>query len=130
MLIIFDGNGIFKGHIGYRNHYNDAMIDELSSPEEHNYLRIYDAETIDRVWSALDTGGTVRIEFDNEGEPIVITENGDLEPPTDEPSEPEPTPIELLQQENEILKAQNKATSERADFMEDLIAEMAIQVYS
>lgn len=40
------------------------------------------------------------------------------------------TEIEQLQQENLLLKAQNNALSERADFIEDIIAEMATQVYS
>lgn len=40
------------------------------------------------------------------------------------------TELEQLQQENLLLKAQNNALSERADFIEDLIAEMATQVYS
>lgn len=39
------------------------------------------------------------------------------------------TEIEQLQQENLLLKAQNNALSERADFIEDIIAEMAMQVY-
>lgn len=34
-----------------------------------------------------------------------------------------------LKHENVMLKAQNNALAERADFVEDLIAEMAIQVY-
>lgn len=34
-----------------------------------------------------------------------------------------------LKQENTILKAQNNALSERADFIEDVVAEIAIQVY-
>ncbi|MEI2399075.1 XkdW family protein [Paenibacillus phytohabitans] len=42
---------------------------------------------------------------------------------------PELTEIEQLQQENLLLKAQNNALSERADFIEDIIAEMAMQVY-
>lgn len=37
---------------------------------------------------------------------------------------------EELQKENELLKAQIKAQSDRNDFMEDCIAEMAMQVYS
>ncbi|WP_106494863.1 hypothetical protein [Lentibacillus sp. Marseille-P4043] len=36
---------------------------------------------------------------------------------------------EQLKKDNELLKAQNKATSERADFIENVIAEMAMQVY-
>ncbi|WNS42857.1 XkdW family protein [Paenibacillus sp. MMS20-IR301] len=42
---------------------------------------------------------------------------------------PELTEIEQLQQENMLLKAQNNALSKRADFIEDIIAEMAMQVY-
>ena len=34
-----------------------------------------------------------------------------------------------LQQENKLLKAQLKAQTERSDFIEDCIAEMATQVY-
>ncbi|VDG96792.1 Uncharacterised protein [Lysinibacillus sphaericus] len=41
----------------------------------------------------------------------------------------EPTEIEKLQQENTLLKAQNQALTERADFIEDVVAEMAAQVY-
>lgn len=37
--------------------------------------------------------------------------------------------IEELKHENQLLKAQNNALSERADFIEDVVAEMATQVY-
>lgn len=37
--------------------------------------------------------------------------------------------IELLKKENLLLKAQNNAITERADFIEDIIAEMAMQIY-
>ena len=44
---------------------------------------------------------------------------------------PEPLPtISDLIKENELLKAQIKAQSERNDFMEDCIAEMAMQIYN
>ena len=42
---------------------------------------------------------------------------------------PQPTITDLIK-ENELLKAQIKAQSDRNDFMEDCIAEMAMQVYS
>jgi len=42
---------------------------------------------------------------------------------------PDLTEVEQLQKENQLLKAQNNALSERADFIEDIIAEMAMQVY-
>lgn len=38
--------------------------------------------------------------------------------------------IEALQTENELLKAQLQAATDRADFIEDCIAEMAMVVYS
>lgn len=53
--------------------------------------------------------------------------------------EPLPEPIvyvsvpqeefETLKQDSTLLKAQSSALSERADFVEDVIAEMAVQVY-
>lgn len=39
-------------------------------------------------------------------------------------------PVEQLQQENKLLKAQLKAQTERSDFIEDCIAEMAGVVYN
>ncbi|MEG0258901.1 MAG: hypothetical protein RR651_03425 [Lysinibacillus sp.] len=36
---------------------------------------------------------------------------------------------ERLEQENKILKLQNQANTERMEFMEDLIAEIAKKVY-
>lgn len=49
----------------------------------------------------------------------------------DKPKLPLPQPtITDLMKENELLKAQIKAQSDRNDFMEDCIAEMAMQVYS
>jgi hypothetical protein len=40
-----------------------------------------------------------------------------------------PTEIEILQQENLLLKAQAQANADRADFQEELIVEMAMIVY-
>lgn len=50
-------------------------------------------------------------------------ENGYTYKPAPE-KKPEPTPIEQLQKENILLKAQIQAQSDRADFMEGCIAEM------
>src|SRR5690625_4360174 len=47
-----------------------------------------------------------------------------------EPSKPEPTPIEKLQQENQLLKAQNKALQDKADFHEDVLAEIILELHS
>lgn len=38
--------------------------------------------------------------------------------------------IEALESENALLKAQLQAQTERSDFIEDCIAEMAMQVYA
>lgn len=42
----------------------------------------------------------------------------------------EPTPIEELQAENKLLKAQLTAQADRQDFVEDCVAEMAMQLYA
>ena len=52
---------------------------------------------------------------------------------TEETESTEPTKEErllALEKENELLKAQVKAQSERNDFMEDCIAEISMQVYA
>lgn len=48
--------------------------------------------------------------------------------PLPEP-ETEPNPVTQLQAENQLLRAQVQALSERGEFMEDVIAEMAGKVY-
>ncbi|NJJ37812.1 XkdW family protein [Paenibacillus apii] len=45
------------------------------------------------------------------------------------PVETDAERMSQLEQENKLLKAQNAALSDRADFIEDVIAEMAMQVY-
>lgn len=42
---------------------------------------------------------------------------------------PKDEELKNLQQENKLLKAQLQAQTERSDFIEDCIAEMAMQVY-
>jgi len=44
-------------------------------------------------------------------------------------AEPEPDPTKVLQNENKLLAAQVKALEARGEFIEDCIAEMAMQVY-
>lgn len=52
------------------------------------------------------------------------------EPEVEQPYEaPLSEKVASLEQENQLLKAQNNALSERADFIEDVVAEMAAQVY-
>lgn len=49
------------------------------------------------------------------------------------PITPEPTTneqIAALQAENKLLKAQIQAQTDRSDFIEDCIAEMAMQIYN
>lgn len=59
-------------------------------------------------------------------------------PDPNAPEEPAPEPVyqaplsevvKELKQENTLIKAQNQALTERADFIEDVVAEMATQVY-
>ncbi|MGF7049172.1 hypothetical protein J2T13_003680 [Paenibacillus sp. DS2015] len=46
------------------------------------------------------------------------------------PKTPEQLEIDALKKENRMLTAQNQALSDRADFIEDIIAEMAMVVYT
>lgn len=43
---------------------------------------------------------------------------------------PPPSPIEQLMAENTLLRAQITAATDRQEFLEDCIAEMAVQVYN
>lgn len=98
MLVAYKADGMLHALSAFRADYTKEMIDSLQPIEDYDYIRIYDPETIDRVWMAMDTGGTVRVKKDEDENVEVITENGDLEPPKDEPPEPEPTETELLQE--------------------------------
>lgn len=64
---------------------------------------------------------------------VVIVDGGitELTPRVvpDNPEVYEPSELEQLQSENKLLKAQLQAQSDRSDFIEDCIAEMATQVY-
>lgn len=72
--------------------------------------------------------GEVEAEIDKETGLMTVTKwiPGKCPPP---PEFPQDTTIPDLQKENTLLKAQVKAMSERSDFIEDCIAEMAMKVY-
>lgn len=72
--------------------------------------------------------GEVEAEIDKETGLMTVTKwiPGKCPPP---PEIPQDTTIPDLQKENTLLKAQVKAMSERSDFIEDCIAEMASKVY-
>ena len=62
--------------------------------------------------------------------PELASQNGWLVlPPGAGIGDQYPDTLETLQQENKLLKAQIQAQTERSDFIEDCIAEMATQVY-
>ncbi|RPK29880.1 hypothetical protein [Paenibacillus xylanexedens] len=76
-----------------------------------------------------EAGGNVtRIDLETMEPLFTYSEPVDPEVPQ-EPRPPLSKQVEALEQENVLLKAQNTALSERADFVEDVIAEMATQVY-
>ncbi|OIB04837.1 hypothetical protein AK95_14570 [Paenibacillus sp. LC231] len=74
-------------------------------------------------------GSLARVNPDSlELEFIYIDPNSPQDPPPT-PQPPLTEQVAKLEQENTLLKAQNSALSERADFIEDVIAEMANKVY-
>lgn len=102
-----DLNGWMKIDEGYGDRYHHAQGNYLDGP-------LYDERGICRY--KLADGAVVprtREEMDADYVP---------------PSAPPKTNAEL-EAENALLKAQIQAVSERGDFVEDVIAEMAMQVY-
>lgn len=87
-------------------------------------------------WTGADNGvltvnnvdGTYEVTASADGvtESITVTVQAYQEPVYVKPIEDE---VKELKQENVLIKGQNNALSERADFIEDVVAEMAIQVY-
>ena len=80
----------------------------------------------------MTMGGAYRYKLVN-GKPVECTPEEIQEQET--ANQPEPTPsipeeVEALKNENFLLKAQIQAMSDRNDFIEDCIAEMAMQVYA
>jgi len=71
----------------------------------------------------------VNIILGDDGKISNISKGQEITPdPTPEP-ESKPT-VEELANENKLLKAQLQAQTERSDFMEDCVAEMAEKVYA
>ena len=80
----------------------------------------------------MTDGGAYRYKLVN-GKSVECTSEEIQEQET--ANQPEPTPsipeeVEALKNENFLLKAQIQAMSDRNDFIEDCIAEMAMQVYA
>lgn len=80
----------------------------------------------------MTDGGAYRYKLVN-GKPVECTSEEIAEQET--ANQPELTPsipeeVEALKNENFLLKAQIQAMSDRNDFIEDCIAEMAMQVYA
>ena len=68
-------------------------------------------------------GAVTALVVDQEALDAYIKDHPDVEPE-------KPTTIEDLKKENKLLKAQVQAQTERSDFIEDCIAEMAGVVYN
>lgn len=99
------------------------------------------------VWVVENYNGSTQVFFEDPGVPSIQLEslpegegplrvvNGEVVrsplPPLPDPSLPpvEEDPLEELQKENKLLKAQLQAQVDRSDFIEDCIAEMATVVY-
>lgn len=99
------------------------------------------------VWVVENYNGSTQVFFEDPGVPSIQLEslpegegplrvvNGEvvrspISPPPEPPAPPvEEDPLEELQKENKMLKAQLQAHVDRSDFIEDCIAEMATVVY-
>jgi hypothetical protein len=104
------------------NAYQDAVLEAQSdyADEMHDWRESY-AEGEEQGEQPIYTPPTMPDNLWKEGltpeEIAELTKPGEL------------SEIEMLKKENMLLKAQNNAITERADFIEDIIAEMAMQIY-
>lgn len=76
------------------------------------------------VIPSIENGEVVSLEVNQEALDAYNAEHPDV------PDEPTPDPIEVLQEENKILKSQVQALSDQNDFQEELIVELANVVYA
>ena len=86
---------------------------ETISPIEFNVDTVYIRTNIQRIETDVFSGWEYDEEQYNIKDYLVKMANNNL----------------ILSEENNLLRAQNEAISERSDFLEELIAEMAIMVY-
>ena len=83
--------------------------------------------TLADAWAA--SAPFVNIILGDDGKISDISKGQEIKP--DSTSEPESNPtVEELANENKLLKSQLQAQTERSDFMEDCVAEMATKVYA
>lgn len=99
----------------------------------HRNQTVSGAVTVPDGWAVIPEGMEIPetfpfVDLVADGNKVVSMTAGVVPKPEPEP-EPEPTETEQLRAENKLLKAQIQAQSDRADFIEDCIAEMATQVY-
>lgn len=98
--------------------------------EPREYAKVIKSQNSDRTYRLdgfTESGGTDTYDGISDLSGYVLT-NEDGTPA--EYETPELSPAELLQSENKLLKAQLQALTERSEFLDDCIAEMATQVYS
>lgn len=73
---------------------------------------------------SIENGAVVSLEVNQEALDAYNAKHPEV------PVEPTPDPIEVLQEENKILKSQVQALSDQNDFQEELIVELANVVYA
>lgn len=125
------------GNIVAQRHEMAAGIESTKEEDFEVYIELipYDPEAIEmttfepgqyaedfakaKSWLFDPKTGQIRFIYPDPDNPDIPTA----------PQPPLSEQVAKLEQENTLLKAQNAALSERADFIEDVIAEMASQVY-
>lgn len=116
IVYLYDFNGLPLGEY-------QCQLDKLESELQEKEVYLIPANCTETPPPQAQEGETVRFvdgQWTIEKQP---------EPNLSEPPKPQPT-IEDLKKENELLKAQIQAQSDRNDFMEDCIAEIAMQLYN
>lgn len=85
-------------------------------------------EAMGFVYLEVEDGEVVAsLEVNQEALDAYLAEHPDVPA---QPDEPTPDPIEVLQEENKLLKSQVQALSDQNDFQEELIVELANVIYA
>lgn len=102
---------------------SEGKIIAKSQLTERMELSEHEKEVSKEIYESI---GRIPCSYKEKNGEITSVEH--IERPPESP--PEPTEIDLLKQENELLKAQNQALADKTDFHEGVLTEIILEMYS
>ena len=102
---------------------SEGKIIAKSQLTERMELSEHEKEVSKEIYESI---GRIPCSYKEKNGEITSVEH--IERPPEPP--PELTEIDLLKQENELLKVQNQALLDKTDFHEDILTEIILEMYS